>query len=259
MDIFNSLLSKIGISGGIITLVLTIFRLRPVTMLTSTYVEKRLSTKERNLSIKVVTNIGYIVVLYISYILVFLYAYSNKIHQFKLISYLGMVFIFIIFLLVGITSFSSDWSKKVWNNMNFCWKMISLIVFMINIICIAVVMPFYSGSAAALIPEENLVIDTYGKLTFILLLMLASCVFSWWILRWEFKMIISISDQKKLFIIEGNIKWYIYHPVDNNLILIGNHLSSEKATIFRHIERSKLIQQNLYLSNTYDSDIEYVI
>lgn len=266
MNDFIELLKNAGVPNIIIWGVAFLFafnKIRPITMLTSTYVEKSLQTKEKQFYAKVIRNIGYWLLMYIFQIIVF---YSS--FYFPVVYYetLGLILFFMTIsglISAGLIYWNKDKFRRFWKKISIKTRSMILILLAIFILSIVFIFPFIIGSTAAHNLEGVSNDNGYTAITAILVVLLLLSILSLFLFKWQIKSIdLALFNPKILFVIDQTIRWYIFYPIDDKYFLCGNQPNHEESTVFRYFDRTELLQKELHILSNIDEaeiSVEYII
>lgn len=265
-------LSKLGGVGGIVAILSfmwTFFKKNQViTSLTSSKIERLISSKEKRTLIKISNYIFYVTIgLIASTFLTLIYMLIDlKGYLVFVISIIG-TFLYLVVLYITLTKksvFDKRFSRS--KNLNFTVSLLLLQTF-----CFFSVMP---GFIASSVSEGSLVLSTDkpGEL----LINIALCLLSLLFTSSMFVLLIIMTfsqlrekfskyDYECFYVLDQEdqeMKWFIYHLIDKENFLLGNNEYIHDATIFRTEERSKILSEKInllrILKNKEDS-IEYYI
>ncbi|MCG7377798.1 hypothetical protein MH215_12405 [Paenibacillus sp. ACRSA] len=265
-------LSKLGGVGGIVTLfsfMLTFFKKNHViTSLTSSKIERLISSKEKRTLIKISNYIVYVILgLIASTFLTLIYMVIDlKGYLVFVISIIG-TFLYLVVLYITLTKksvFDKRFSRS--KNLNFTVSLLLL-----QTLCFFSVMPSFIASSVS---EGSLVLatDKPGELLInitlcLLSLLFASSMFVLLIIMTfsQLREKFSKYDYECFYVLDQeyeDMKWFIYHLIDKEHFLLGNSEYIHDATIFRTEERSQILSEKIHLlkilKNKEDS-IEYYI
>ncbi|MEK3827163.1 hypothetical protein [Paenibacillus sp. FSL K6-1558] len=265
-------LSKLGGVGGIVAILSfmwTFFKKNQViTSLTSSKIERLISSKEKRTLIKISNYIFYVTIgLIASTFLTIIYMLIDlKGYLVFVISIIG-TFLYLVVLYITLTQksvFDKRFSRS--KNLNFTVSLLLLQTF-----CFFSVMP---GFIASSVSEGSLVLttDKPGELLINITLCLLSLLFtsSMFVLLiimtfFQLREKFSKYDYECFYVLDQEdqeMKWFIYHLIDKENFLLGNNEYIHDATIFRTEERSKILSEKIHLlrilKNKEDS-IEYYI
>ncbi|WP_059051341.1 hypothetical protein [Paenibacillus senegalimassiliensis] len=264
MNSFNELLKYAGIPNAIILILTFCFalnKIKPVTMITSTYVEKSLQTKEKRLYVKIIRHIGYLLLLFLYQVIITICSYQLRIPFYNFIFYIGFVVSFLGMIISGAIRINKSWFKNFLKKRSLKMKFIVLLLLVFSVLCTITIFPFLIGSGAAFVPGE-LITDQEKLVVVIIMLFFIACIFLF-LFKWEVNSIdLAFSDLKSLFVMEESKKWYIFYPVDDKYFLCGNEPNKQESNVFRYFEKTKLLEKELHIciaDSEEEDDIEYII
>ncbi|WP_315794626.1 hypothetical protein [Paenibacillus sp. BIC5C1] len=265
-------LSKLGGLGGIVAILSfmwTFFKKNQViTSLTSSKIERLISSKEKRTLIKISNYIFYVMIGSIFSVFLTVLYYNLGVNEYFTfcISIIGTIFYFTI-LYVSLTQ-KSIFDKRLSRSKNLTF---TLIVLTLQTLCFFSVLPSFLASNIAegsLVltmdkPEVLLINLTLSLITlcfsssmFVLLIIMTFTQLREKFTRYAYECFY-VLDQE-----DQEIKWFIYHLLDKDHFLLGNCEYIHDATIFRTEERSKLLSEKIHLLKLLknkEGEIEYYI
>lgn len=257
------LLTKLGIPGIVILVITSLFKLKPITLLTSTYVEQTLQTKEKTISVKVIRYIWQLLIVFLVQVVIFIYASYHGINMYKIISYVGFGLVFVGLLISLIIRLKPANFRKKIKKLSDTKRFSFLLILVFLSAPVIFMIPFSLGSAIALTPVDQINISSKETLVAIIIMVLSLSCVSHYLFKWQLNSItLALSGSQSIFFVEGSTKWYIYYPVDDKYFLSGNQPDKEESTVFRYFERSKLLEKELHIfvnKGEAEAGIEYII
>lgn len=265
-------LSKLGGVGGIVAILSfmwTFFKKNQViTSLTSSKIERLISSKEKRTLIKISNYIVYVILGFIVSVFLTLLYFNLGMNEYVtlVISIIGTCLYFII-VYISLTK-NSFFDKRFSRLKNFKF---SLIILMVQILCFFSVLPSFLASSIAegsleltLDKPEVLIVNLtltlfsllFTSSMFVLLIIMTFSQLREKFSKYEYECFYVLDQEYE------DMKWFIYHLIDKELFLLGNSEYIHDATIFRTEERSKILSEKIHLlkilKNKEDS-IEYYI
>lgn len=243
-----------------------IIRYKPLTLFTSTKIERILYSKEKRTFIKAVDLFFQACALtigFIYFVTIFLSVHNTDFFKIVLYIMLILILIFTIFVIYkafkpGLNTYFGSMSKK---KKGFFTLAITVYLFLLLFL-----FPVYLGSSIPSNDEQLKLANDYyiahPIMIWITLLpiFIVGCLYVWllgqaqkFINVYIFKVI-----ETNLYIkheIEGSVSdWYLFHPTENNQILIGDHSNIYKCMSHCFIETSELLKKKIYKTK----DLEHV-
>jgi hypothetical protein len=265
-------LTKLGGMGGIVAILSfmwTFFKKNQViTSLTSSKIERLISSKEKRTLIKIFNYIFYVIIGSVFSVFLTVLYYNLGVNEYFTlgISIIGTCFYFII-VYISLTK-RSIFDKRLSRSKNLTF---TLIVLTIQTLCFFSVLPSFLASnltEGSLVltmdkPEVSLINLTLSLISlcfsssmFVLLIIMTFTQLREKFTKYAYECFYVLDQEDR------GKKWFIYHLLDKDHFLLGNSEYIHDATTFRTEERSKIISEKIYLSQLLknkDEAIEYYI
>ncbi|GIO42283.1 hypothetical protein [Paenibacillus apis] len=263
MNSFTELLKYAGLPNTLILVVAVIFafnRIRPITMVTSTFVEGSLQTKEKRLYSKIIRNIGYLFIVLIFQMIILLNSIFFPINHYRefvivisVLTILGLIFAVLI-------RWGKEWFRGFWQELSIPLRSIILLFFVISILSTVFMFPFIIGSNVSIKESTD---NVYRDLITFLTVLVVISLISLSLFKWQIKSIdTALSNPKSIFVKEDEKEWYVFYPVDDKYFLCGNQSNKEESTVFKYFDRTKLLEKELHVfekKSEQKDAIEYII
>lgn len=246
--------NKIISAGGIVTILgtifLFIFNAQPITALTSTKLEKVLFTKERRASVRIVYFILQWIISCIATLISAIFFYSIHI-SFSAVACIflatSITYLFVQYIISTEKTLLDKYLKKTLS------LSISVMLLLAHIILIFIAFPSFFAAimnSSKLTGLTNVPSDYWLSIGVFAIII---CGFNILALLNVRNTLREFSKKINKFISEGfyinekdsSVKWYIYHPIDKDNILLGNKEPNGEATEFRIIERKKVLDYTI--------------
>ncbi|WP_440960526.1 hypothetical protein ACN6KS_22505 [Paenibacillus nitricinens] len=241
--------SFVLIIGSIVTY---LRKIQVVTSLTSTKVERLLFTKEKRLFVNLIQYLmqTLFAVLAFCFLTPFFYEYGIT-HSAVLVFISVAVVSYIVLMYISLTN-ENFLDRKLKRGTT---ALISVSILFVHILCLFMIIPGYL--AVVLLNESDATnINLTGDLWLLILGLILFLMFISGVLvtftRHTAKLLFDKFNRflDEYFYItekETSIKWFIYYPIDNDYILLGNKEVTDNATIYRTLERKKVLEEKIYL------------
>lgn len=247
-EVIHQAANSFGIPGIIIFVFIMIIKLNPITLLSSSSLELKLSMKEKRFSIKAIR--------------VFIEMFSYVIFMLMLIQYFSkdsrfspslamvlsiIILVFIIYIII------QDLQQKtiidVLKNSSIYKKIILLLIFLIIFIGYFSVPSYYIGTTVYFEMYNNSLINEEKIGIFIAVLLL--CIFYisgtyFTVIKATYRYLgFQKNSEKNLTITVENEKWFLFHPIESELFLLGDKAVINECTKFSFIEKKELLKKEL--------------
>lgn len=238
------IIEKHGVIGIIILIFYLLLKVKPITLATSTDIEQNFLSKEKRVSRRAFNFIIEILIFSIIQTIVtgvFLSS-KNGIHFHEYI-----VFLLTIFIGLCSSFFLHFYNKKL--NVFLLAKergkenILEIIYFLYLLSC--TLLPSYIMAyivATNLPPTINLETSYYKILLSCFIIYFASSLFLFHPIRRVLPNRSDYHGERRIFIELDGVKWYIFHPIDDDYFFLGNTSKSEQSTEFKFIKKDDLFK-----------------
>ncbi|KZE65711.1 hypothetical protein ABFT51_04920 [Paenibacillus peoriae] len=252
----SKFLSEFGYTGGIIGLLAAFFKMQPVTLMTSTFTEKILLSKEKRFFVKVINFClqTIYISLFFSTLLIYSYKWHYKYYLFISFFMLGVILVGMVLVFL-IASFEKVkiYVRSIVLSTSPTIRTLSVIFYMLFLFSYISVLPYYVGSHTAALLVGDLNKTEQRTLLFAALILVI--LFSGLLVA-GLKFMIGIMDANRynlygraLFIQEQETlnKWFIYHPTNKVHFILGDTPNPSESTVNRFIETTVLLNEKIYV------------
>lgn len=248
----------VGIASVVFGLFAMVIKTQPLTVLTSTNIEKIYFSKEKNLFIKMGRHIFLSVVASLfSPILIWVYYLLNVNEYFLNICA-------IIYLLSLIISSYFTYTKRKNRGKSTLYKTLTFTLLFIAFLQLFSIIPISISVAlnkGELFYKNNINFNIYLGISLLIIIFIFSLLlvafakgmfehfrFSW-----------SEYSKEVFYVVEKdtNKKWFLYHLIDKNNILVGDALDFKKAAVFKTISKEDLFKQEIHKDKIFKEDHSY--
>ncbi|MFD0588009.1 hypothetical protein ACFQZE_08335 [Paenibacillus sp. GCM10027627] len=243
MEALTSLLSIIGVPASIISLLLFLLKFKPVTLYSSSPIEKVIMTKERRLTVRALQYFVHVFISTLMLAFMTLAFHYSKINYNKLIAVICLIILSLFFLFFTI----SNLIDKSYTTSNLVSKNILIYLSLIYITSCYILISYYSGTTISKVILNN---STVYILTSIVL----SLIFSVSILIPATYHVIKFFNSRfgelpALYVADGVKKWFLYHPIENDLILLGDSPSIDDCKEYIIKNRIDILNSSICVFN----------
>lgn len=240
MEEISSLLSTIGIPASIISLLVFILKLRPVTLISSSPIEKVIMTKEKRLTVKALQYIVHVLSSTLMLALFTMVFHFSKLSYYKPVGIILLI-VFTICFLFFIVSHLFD---KRYGTSTFVSKNTFINLSLIYLAGSYLLSAYYVGTTITVAMTPNNFFFVFSAAIFLSLILSVSVLIP--ITNHVIKFFNSrFGELPPLFVTEGEKKWFIYHPIENELILLGDTPSINDCKEFIVKERGEIIKSSI--------------
>jgi glucan phosphoethanolaminetransferase (alkaline phosphatase superfamily) len=251
-EFLKEMITKVGGMGGFALLIGFIWRLQPITALTSTGIERLLLTKENRISIRVSKFLLQTLVATVVsfYILLMFFIFKVSFLVANIIAMLTFIITIVVILETqmkkGIISRLFRSEKKRLNatiGLSFIFSALVFSVFPAYLV-------WYS-----LLHEEKQNIESSQMVISLLLLGLILYIISFFVFLLTKDFIVQLAKKYrrysgvKYYVIDTNssVRWFIYHTFEKDRVLLGDKMDYEDALILKILEKKELLGREIFV------------
>ncbi|MCL6605617.1 MAG: hypothetical protein K6T94_22360 [Paenibacillus sp.] len=227
-------------------------RMQVVTSLTSTKVEKLLFTKEKRLFVNLIQYLLQTLFAVMTFCIFTLLFYEYGTNNSAVLMFISVAVISYLMLIYISLTDENFLDRKLKRGTT---ALISVIILFVHILCLFMIIPGYF--AVVLLNESdttniNLIEDLWmlflGIVLFLMFISGVLVLFTRHTSKLLFDKFNRFLDEY-FYITEKDTstKWFIYHPIDNDYILLGNKEVPDNAIIYRTVERKKILEEKIYM------------
>lgn len=253
IDIISEMFSKYGTLGIVIPLVFYFIKNNPITSISASAIEMKLATKEKRFYVRMLKHTLSIVI-YVTFLMAITGTffvdknlYSSKVfNTYSLISV--VVFFWIIIL---------DTKDKTFSDLVSGWKIILKWIFfmllLIHFISIFVAAAYYFGTQLYSETLESTVSDVekYTIIVGIVIIYIFISIALHFTVIDTYLRFLEFKDNNKYTLIVNieNEKWFLFHPIDKDVYLLGNKATLNECSKFSFIERKELLMKTIVIES----------
>jgi hypothetical protein len=249
VELVKEILSKLGIPGIIISFIIIVAKINPITSISSSWIELKLSTKEKRLYIRIIRTF-FEIIFYLLFLLMITETYfSTKNIYNPIIAVISGIIILGIIIWVLILDLQGKTFFDLVSPCNLFWKIVFYILFFLDFISIFILPSYYLGTQLysefyndSLALEERLgaLVTVFG----LFLLFIVSIYFS--VIKTFYRFLgFKNSLINDLTVQIGSETWYIHHPVEKEIFLLGDKSKISQCTKIRFIEKNELLKEQI--------------
>lgn len=246
---FEDILPKIGIPGVVISIFVIAAKISPITFISSSWIEMRLSTKEKRFYIKLIRTF-----LEILFYLIFLLMITATFFSSENIYNSTLVIIFTciilgLFIWILILDLQGKTLFMLINEYSTKWKIIIYSLFFLQFIGIFVLPSYYFGTQIysqsinpSLTKEEQL--GAFIAIIILFTFYIFSIYFTVIKTFYRFLGFDSVSTKNLVVKVDDEI-WYIFHPIEKGIFILGNKSTINESTEMKFIEKTELLKKRI--------------
>lgn len=266
---FFNVISKfgmVGVPGIALVFIVYLLKLSPITLFTSTAVERKILSKEKKTIIVVgeyLTKVIAITVIYCGITFSF-FEYKVIYNEAITIVFSIMSSLSLLFIMVYTHGFNKN-IKDLLKNKSVILKIIIILFLAFTILIFFLILPYLFGSHSIPILEEAQLekFNTNEIITLVISVMMiyffASIIVIMPMMK-IFNMFFGLSDRENDRIyfeekIEGQIevkKWFVYYSSNNKMVFVGNHYNSRRSNEFKFVPIEDIYKKVLKLEDSSD-------
>jgi hypothetical protein len=251
VELVKEILLKMGIPGILISIIIIIVKINPITSISSSWVELKLSTKEKRLYIRVIRTF-FEIVFYVLFLLIITDTFFSTKNIYRpIIAVISGIILLGILIWILILDLKEKSFFDLVKSSAKKWEKISIyFLFLFHFILSIFILPsYYVGTQIysefyneSLTKEERL-----GALIAVIILFLLFIVSIYFTVIKTFYRFLGFRSNliNNLTIKIGNETWYIFHPVEKELFLLGNKPVISQCTKIRFIEKNELLKEQI--------------
>ncbi|WP_059173187.1 hypothetical protein [Bacillus sp. FJAT-27445] len=251
--LIKGIVTNLGLPGVIISIIFIGIKMKPVTLISSSQIEMKLSTKDKRFYIRAIRIFSEIVFYTLFMLFISLQFYSMNITYYPLLTYILIGINTVIFLcmiafdLKGITLFDLVMKFSV------KWKIGFFLIFFIHFLNYFFISSYYFGTQFfSDIYKETMAIEEKiaAILVLIILYFVTNVIFYFSIIKYSYGFLgFKNNGFNNVTISIENETWYIFHPIENELFLLGDNSVLNDCTKFKFIEKTELLKKQIVLKN----------
>lgn len=248
-ELIKEILSKIGIPGAIVSIILIGIKIKPITLFSSSTIEMKLSTKDKRFYIRTIRIFFEIVFYTLFLLLITIQFFTDKNIYSPSIALIATVISVGIFIWILVLDFRGKTYFDLVENFQVKWKVTFFVLFVIHFISYFFIVSYYFGTQLfSKFYNESLTInERYGALFAVVILYFAMIVSIYFtVIKCSYRFLgFSKNLYNNLTIIIKDETWYIFHPVENDLFLLGNKSIISECTKIKFIEKKELLKEQI--------------
>ncbi|MBB6672270.1 hypothetical protein [Cohnella nanjingensis] len=254
--------------GSILTLIAAAIKLSPITLLTSTSLEKKLYSKERKFGYSILRFIVQVIGLALAMFLVNMVFFKRKEDFNGAVAIVGTIILLLVYCWIAWNKEINDRSLLQKHNYS---KRTKLIMFITLLIFQAgfIIMPAYvCGTLFSyiLFQKEMTIQAVLLTIAFLFAIYIIMAIFILPFMRtiWGYLDFKSVNpnyiEDRPFYIVMEKKRWYIHHLTDKNKILLGDAEQLKNCSSFKIVDRDNILKEEFHMVRANKaSEIEYVI
>ncbi|MDE4086443.1 hypothetical protein PO902_15445 [Planococcus maritimus] len=248
-EVANEFFSKFGIPGILVALVMYFMRNNPITSISASAIEMKLATKEKRLYVRVVKYVGEILGYTTILLILTITFFSNKNLFHPVVAFALAIILLGVYLWIVVLDASEKSFSDLVNGLNIKWKWIVYVLFILHFISSFIFISYYIGTQIYSSFFDKSFTDTERStiligviiLYFFIAIMMQVTVLDTYYRFIGFKN----PNKHSLSINIEEEKWYLLHPVDKEVYLLGDTPVIQECTQFCFLERHELLKETI--------------
>lgn len=247
IDIISEMFSKFGILGVGITLVFYFIKNNPITSISASAIEMKLATKEKRFYVRMMIHIGMIIIYTIFFMAITSVFFADKDLYSQGVFVTGFVISGVIFSGIIILDARDKTFTDTVSGWKLHWKWLLFILLFLHFISIFVLTAYYIGTqlySEALVStfsdgEKYIIIAGIALIYMFVATFMHITVVDTYLRFLELK-----GNNKFTLVVNiGEEKWYLFHPIEKDLYLLGNKAVLNECSKFKFLDRTGLLKE----------------
>ncbi|MGD6968549.1 hypothetical protein ACQCVP_19195 [Rossellomorea vietnamensis] len=248
-ELLKEILSNFGVPGVIISIILIILRTRPITLLSASPIEMKLATKEKRFYIRALRSLSEILIYLLALLTITDYFFSNDKYYYPVLS--GLLTFVVVGVLIGILILDlfnksildliKDFSKGK--------QMFIYLLFLVYIVICFLLPAYYIGTQvySNIYSEELTRTEQIGAFVALALFYFVFIIAIYGpVIKTIYRFLgFNKNIFQNLVVKKNNKTWFIFHPIDKELFLLGNKSTINNCSEFIFIERAELYKEEI--------------
>jgi hypothetical protein len=249
VELVQELLKNLSLPGIVISIILIVIKINPITLISSSFIEIKLKTKEERFYIKAVRSFFEIIVYLMFIMLITVQLFSDKSIYSPLLTIIATVINIGVFFGIMVLDLQGKTFINLVKDTSKVRKVMYSILLLIHFLSFFIIPAYYIGTQLYSEFYNNSLTDNqkYGALLAVIisyLILITTIYFT--VIHTLYKFIgFSNNTNKHLSIIKEDITWYIFHPIENDLFLLGNEPVLNKCTRITFLEKNDLLKEKI--------------
>lgn len=258
IELIKEILTKFGVPGMIISVIVFLISIKPITLITSNSIEAKLLSKEKRIS---VTAIKYICGLFLI-TLMFIFITDTFFQKKEAYHSWIEIILFVLSLCGTIPIIIFDIkSKTFFDIFKNSKKSIQISFFLLTIVCFSlwiVVPTYYIGTQLysdfynkSLNNSQQFGVFLAVSILYLFISISSLPLYSFFYNFLDIRRFNPNNIKSKIFYIEldNSKKWYLFHPTNKNQYFLGNEMYLKDCTEFKFIEVSELLKMTIKVAS----------
>jgi len=260
IELINEILTKVGLPGLIVTLIIYVFKNNPITLFSSSSIEIKLSTKEKRFFVSSIKTISEIVIYVFLLLILTVTFFSDENIYYPEIAIFFAILIVGIFFWILILDLQGKNVINLVGIFNRGWQLFFYVLFLLHFISYFLLSSYYVGTQiySKIFNDSLTDYEKLGVLIAVVLLYFFIVISTYFTFIKTSKRFLGLKNTslKTLFIKIDNETWYLFHPIDKETYLLGNESTISQCTRFCFIEKNELHKKTLEI---YDSAVSETV
>ncbi|QMT16240.1 hypothetical protein H1Q58_09640 [Planococcus maritimus] len=253
IEVISSLFSNFGIPGVIIALIFFFLKNNPITSISSSVIEMKLATKEKRFYVRAVKDILWIVTYTMFFLGITGTFFMNKdLYYFSIFITIFLVSIVTFFWIVTLDAKNKTFSD-ITSKRNVRQKWIIFILLLLSFLSFFVLPAYYIGTQlqSNILESTFSVVEKYAIFTVVAIIYLFISIVLHFMVVDTYLNFLELKGKNKytLTVVVRKEKWYIFHPIEKEVYLLGNKEALNECTRFSFIERKQRLEEIVEIEN----------
>lgn len=252
-EIANEFFSKLGIPGIVVAIVMYFMKNNPITSISASAIEMKLATKEKRLYVKVVKYIGEIFGYTMVLLILTITFFSNKNLFHPVIAFTIAIILLGVYLWILVLDLREKSFSDLVNRLEMKWKWTVYVLFLLHFISSFIFIAYYIGTQiySSFFDKSFTDIERSTILIGIIFLYVFIAMMMQFTLLDTYYRFIGFKNTNKhtLIVNIGEKKWYLFHPIDREVYLLGDTPVIQECTQFRFLERNELLKETIEIED----------
>ena len=247
IEIISEMFSKFGILGVLTTLIFYFIKNNPITSISSSAIEMKLATKEKRFYVRMMIYVSKIILYVIFFMGITAAFFIDKDLYSREVFITGFLISGVLFFWIVVMDAKDKTFTDLVGGWKLHWKLLLFILLIIHFISIFVLTAYYIGTQ---LYSETLN-STFSDAEKYIIILGIVIIYIFIAIVLHFTVIdtylrfLNLKDNQQFALIVnvGEEKWYLFHPIEKDLYLLGNTSVLNECSKFSFIERTELLKK----------------
>lgn len=247
IEIVSEMFSKYGTLGVVIPLIFYFIKNNPITSISASAIEMKLATKEKRFYVRMMIHVVKIVAYTIFFMAITAAFFANKELYSQEVFATGFFISGVLVLLILALDTNDRTFTDLVSGWKLHWKWLLFILLSLHFLSIFVFTAYYVGTQLYSESLQGTLSDAEKYIIIVgvaIVYMFISIVLHFTVID-SYLRFLELKDNQRFTLIvkvEGE-KWYLFHPIEKNIYLLGNKAVLNECSKFSFIERTQLLKE----------------